>query len=310
MKLEKKINEDSLVTMLGINDENLRYLKKQFPETKINVKGTTFFIDGEEAEIQQVSSLLDKLSMMAVKSKSISPEDISIFNNIQIEDEKMIDSNFEMKYDNGVIVRIKNLNQYRYLESLNNSTITFGVGPAGTGKTFLAVAYAVQLLVDSKIKKIVLTRPAVEAGERLGYLPGDLSQKIDPYLVPLFDALEYFMGNEKVSSLIEKRSIEIVPLAYMRGRTLSNACILLDEAQNSTMTQIKMFLTRLGENSKMIITGDETQIDLPNKLVSGLNKTRTALSKIEKINVVEFDNSDIIRNPLVAKILEALPKNR
>lgn len=310
MKLEKKINEDSLVTMLGINDENLRYLKKQFPETKINVKGTTFFIDGEEAEIQQVSSLLDKLSIMAVKSKSISPEDISIFNNIQIEDEKMIDSNFEMKYDNGVIVRIKNLNQYRYLESLNNSTITFGVGPAGTGKTFLAVAYAVQLLVDSKIKKIVLTRPAVEAGERLGYLPGDLSQKIDPYLVPLFDALEYFMGNEKVSSLIEKRSIEIVPLAYMRGRTLSNACILLDEAQNSTMTQIKMFLTRLGENSKMIITGDETQIDLPNKLVSGLNKTRTALSKIEKINVVEFDNSDIIRNPLVAKILEALPKNR
>ena len=310
MKLEKKINEDSLVTMLGINDENLRYLKKQFPETKINVKGATFFIDGEEDEIEQVSSLLDKLSLMAVKSKSISPEDISIFNNIQIEDENMIDSNFEMKYDNGVIVRIKNLNQYRYLESLNNSTITFGVGPAGTGKTFLAVAYAVQLLVDSKIKKIVLTRPAVEAGERLGYLPGDLSQKIDPYLVPLFDALEYFMGNEKVSSLIEKRSIEIVPLAYMRGRTLSNACILLDEAQNSTMTQIKMFLTRLGENSKMIITGDETQIDLPNKLVSGLNKTRTALSKIEKINVVEFDNSDIIRNPLVAKILEALPKNR
>ncbi len=301
MKLEKKINEDSLVTMLGINDENLRYLKKQFPETKINVKGATFFIDGEEDEIEQVSSLLDKLSLMAVKSKSISPEDISIFNNIQIEDENMIDSNFEMKYDNGVIVRIKNLNQYRYLESLNNSTITFGVGPAGTGKTFLAVAYAVQLLVDSKIKKIVLTRPAVEAGERLGYLPGDLSQKIDPYLVPLFDALEYFMGNEKVSSLIEKRSIEIVPLAYMRGRTLSNACILLDEAQNSTMTQIKMFLTRLGENSKMIITGDETQIDLPNKLVSGLNKTRTALSKIEKINVVEFDNSDIIRNPLVAK---------
>ena len=193
---------------------------------------------------------------------------------------------------------------------MNDSTITFGVGPAGTGKTFLAVAYAVKLLTEMQVKKIVLTRPAVEAGERLGYLPGDLSQKIDPYLVPLFDALEYFMGSDKVSTFIEKRSIEIVPLAYMRGRTLSNACILLDEAQNSTMSQIKMFLTRLGENSKMVITGDETQIDLPNRLVSGLNKSRTALSKIEKIKVVEFENSDIIRNPLVAEILEALPKNK
>ncbi len=310
MKLEKKIEEESLAVMLGINDQNLRYIKKQFPETKINVKGSTFFIDGEEVAIKKVSTLIDKLSLMASKNQSISKEDILIHNSINIKDEDIIDNNFEMKYDNGVIVRIKNLNQYKYLESLNNSTITFGVGPAGTGKTFLAVAYAVQLLVDSKIKKIVLTRPAVEAGERLGYLPGDLSQKIDPYLVPLFDALEYFMGSEKVSLLIEKRSIEIVPLAYMRGRTLSNACILLDEAQNSTMTQIKMFLTRLGENSKMIITGDETQIDLPNKIVSGLYKTRIALSKIEKINVIEFDNSDIIRNPLVAEILEALPKNR
>ena len=310
MKLEKKIEEESLAVMLGINDQNLRYIKKQFPETKINVKGSTFFIDGEEVAIKKVSSLIDKLSMMADKNQNISKEDILIQNSINIKDEDIIDNNFEMKYDNGVVVRIKNLNQYKYLESLNSSTITFGVGPAGTGKTFLAVAYAVQLLVDSKIKKIVLTRPAVEAGERLGYLPGDLSQKIDPYLVPLFDALEYFMGSEKVSLLIEKRSIEIVPLAYMRGRTLSNACILLDEAQNSTMTQIKMFLTRLGENSKMIITGDETQIDLPNKIVSGLYKTRIALSKIEKINVIEFDNSDIIRNPLVAEILEALPKNR
>ena len=310
MKLEKKIEEESLAVMLGINDQNLRYIKKQFPETKINVKGSTFFIDGEEVAIKKVSSLIDKLSMMADKNQNISKEDILIHNSIDLKDEDIIDNNFEMKYDNGVVVRIKNLNQYKYLESLNSSTITFGVGPAGTGKTFLAVAYAVQLLLDSKIKKIVLTRPAVEAGERLGYLPGDLSQKIDPYLVPLFDALEYFMGSEKVSLLIEKRSIEIVPLAYMRGRTLSNACILLDEAQNSTMTQIKMFLTRLGENSKMIITGDETQIDLPNKIVSGLYKTRTALSKIEKINVIEFDNSDIIRNPLVAEILEALPKNR
>jgi phosphate starvation-inducible PhoH-like protein len=248
---------------------------------------------------------------MATNNRTISPEEILIHSSIEINNKDIVNNNkFEMKYDNGVVVRVKNLNQYKYLESLNDSTITFGVGPAGTGKTFLAVAHAVNLLTDMHVKKIVLTRPAVEAGEKLGYLPGDLSQKIDPYLVPLFDALEYFMGSEKVSTFIDKRSIEIVPLAYMRGRTLSNACIILDEAQNSTMTQIKMFLTRLGENSKMVITGDETQIDLSNKSVSGLNRTRIALSKIEKINVVEFDNSDIIRNPLVAEILEALPTNK
>ena len=312
MKLEKKIiGEESLVAMLGINDENLRFIKKQFPDTKINVRGDAFFLDGQEDSLKKISSLLDKLSLMASQNKNITPEDILIHKSIEISEKDILNNNkFEMKYDNGVIVRIKSLNQYRYLESLNDSTITFGVGPAGTGKTFLAVAHAVKLLADMDVKKIVLTRPAVEAGERLGYLPGDLSQKIDPYLVPLFDALEYFMGSEKVSTFIEKRFIEIVPLAYMRGRTLSNACILLDEAQNSTMSQIKMFLTRLGENSKMVITGDETQIDLPNKLVSGLNKTRTSLSKIDKIKVVEFENSDIIRNPLVAEILEALPKIR
>jgi|TARA_B100001750_G_scaffold247864_1_gene275276 phosphate starvation-inducible PhoH-like protein len=312
MKLEKKITDETLlVSLLGINDENLRYLKKQFPSTKINVRGESFYLDGEEEAINEISHLLDKLSIMASTNKNITPEDILIHNNIEISKEDLADNKkFEMKFDNGVVIRIKNLNQYKYLESLNSSTITFGVGPAGTGKTFLAVAYAVKLLTDLEVKKIVLTRPAVEAGERLGYLPGDLSQKIDPYLVPLFDALEYFLGNEKVSNFIENRAIEIVPLAYMRGRTLNDACILLDEAQNSTMSQIKMFLTRLGVNSKMVITGDETQIDLPNKLISGLQKARTSLAKINKINVIEFENTDIIRNPLVAEILEALPKNK
>tara|TARA_B100001123_G_scaffold441807_1_gene583823 strand:+ start:363 stop:1301 length:939 start_codon:yes stop_codon:yes gene_type:complete len=312
MKLEKKITDESLlVSLLGINDENLRYLKKQFPSTKINVRGESFYLDGEEEAINEISHLLDKLSIMASANKNITPEDILIHNNIEISKEDLVENKkFEMKFDNGVVIRIKNLNQYKYLESLNSSTITFGVGPAGTGKTFLAVAYAVKLLTDLEVKKIVLTRPAVEAGERLGYLPGDLSQKIDPYLVPLFDALEYFLGNEKVSNFIENRAIEIVPLAYMRGRTLNDACILLDEAQNSTMSQIKMFLTRLGVNSKMVITGDETQIDLPNKLISGLQKARISLAKINKINVIEFENTDIIRNPLVAEILEALPKNK
>jgi phosphate starvation-inducible PhoH-like protein len=160
---------------------------------------------------------------------------------------------------------------------------------------------------SDQIKKIVLTRPAVEAGERLGYLPGDLSQKIDPYLVPLFDSLEYFFGNETLQYLIDKRNIEIVPLAYMRGRTLNDACIILDEAQNAKVSQIKMFLTRLGENSKMIITGDESQIDLVNKDFSGLKKTRKSISNIDEISVVEFQNTDIVRNKIVSKILEVFP---
>ena len=204
-------------------------------------------------------------------------------------------------------IKVKNLNQFKYLETIDNSTITFGIGPAGTGKTFLAVASAVKMYSENKIKKIVLTRPAVEAGERLGYLPGDLSQKIDPYLVPLFDSLEYFFGNETLQYLIEKRNIEIVPLAYMRGRTLNDACIILDEAQNATMSQIKMFLTRLGENSKMIITGDETQIDLHNKTFSGLKKSRKTISSIEEVSVLEFENADIVRNKIVSKILEVFP---
>ena len=204
-------------------------------------------------------------------------------------------------------IKVKNLNQFKYLETIDNSTITFGIGPAGTGKTFLAVASAVKMYSENKIKKIVLTRPAVEAGERLGYLPGDLSQKIDPYLVPLFDSLEYFFGNETLQYLIDKRNIEIVPLAYMRGRTLNDACIILDEAQNATISQIKMFLTRLGENSKMIITGDETQIDLNNRTFSGLKKTRKTLSKIEEVSVLEFENTDIVRNKIVSKILEIFP---
>ena len=182
------------------------------------------------------------------------------------------------------------------------------LGPTNTGKTFLAVASAVKLYDEEKVKKIVLTRPAVEAGERLGYLPGDLSQKIDPYLVPLFDSLEYFFGNENLQYLIEKRVIEIVPLAYMRGRTLSNACIILDEAQNATVSQIKMFLTRIGDESKIIITGDESQVDLQNKEFSGLKKVRKSLSNIEEISISLFENKDIVRNKIVSKILEVFPE--
>jgi phosphate starvation-inducible PhoH-like protein len=245
--------------------------------------------------------------LMGSKNKIIEIPDLELIAKLK-NPEKLNKSKIsQLNVIDNKFIKVKNINQFKYLEIIDNSTITFGIGPAGTGKTFLAVASAVKMYSENKIKKIVLTRPAVEAGERLGYLPGDLSQKIDPYLVPLFDSLEYFFGNETLQYLIEKRNIEIVPLAYMRGRTLNDACIILDEAQNATMSQIKMFLTRLGENSKMIITGDETQIDLHNKTFSGLKKSRKTISSIEEVSVLEFENADIVRNKIVSKILEVFP---
>jgi len=308
MTIEKTIPlEQELVNIFGVNDQNLNYLKSLFPNLEINVRGNVIYINGSSQDTKEATRILDEMLLMGSKNKTIEIPDLELIakiknpeklNNSKVSQLNVIDNKF---------IKVKNINQFKYLETIEDSTITFGIGPAGTGKTFLAVASAVKMYSENVIKKIVLTRPAVEAGERLGYLPGDLSQKIDPYLVPLFDSLEYFFGNETLQYLIEKRNIEIVPLAYMRGRTLNNACIILDEAQNATMSQIKMFLTRLGENSKMIITGDETQIDLHNKTLSGLQKTRKTLSSIEEVSVLEFENVDIVRNKIVSKILEVFP---
>tara|TARA_B100001057_G_scaffold458963_1_gene508708 strand:+ start:291 stop:1223 length:933 start_codon:yes stop_codon:yes gene_type:complete len=308
MTIEKTIPlEQELVNIFGVNDQNLNYLKSLFPNLEINVRGNVIYINGSSQDTKEATRILDEMLLMGSKNKTIEIPDLELIakiknpeklNNSKVSQLNVIDNKF---------IKVKNINQFKYLETIEGSTITFGIGPAGTGKTFLAVASAVKMYSENEIKKIVLTRPAVEAGERLGYLPGDLSQKIDPYLVPLFDSLEYFFGNETLQHLIEKRNIEIVPLAYMRGRTLNNACIILDEAQNATMSQIKMFLTRLGENSKMIITGDETQIDLHNKTFSGLKKTRKSLSSIEEVSVLEFENADIVRNKIVSKILEVFP---
>ena len=308
MSFEKEIPSNvEVVNILGINDKNLKYIKSVFPEVKINVRGNTIYIDGKSKEAKEVIRIFDEMLMMNDNDENIEETDVALLSNIKNgknEEGKKISS---ISIIENKTIKVKNINQFKYMDMIQDSTITFGIGPAGTGKTFLAVASAVKLYSEQKIKKIVLTRPAVEAGERLGYLPGDLSQKIDPYLVPLFDSLEYFFGNENLAYLIEKRNIEIVPLAYMRGRTLNNACIILDEAQNATNSQIKMFLTRLGENSKIIITGDESQIDLYSKENSGLRKTRKILSKIEEISVMEFQNTDIVRNPIVSKILEIFP---
>ena len=308
MSIEKIIPIDKeLVNIFGVNDQNLKYLKDKFKKIKINVKGNVVYITGDNAQTTDVMKILDEMLSIADRGEIIDIEDLKLMSNIESKEISNISSTNNISIIGSKSIKVKNVTQFKYIETIDNSTITFGIGPAGTGKTFLAVASAVKMYNDEKIKKIVLTRPAVEAGERLGYLPGDLSQKIDPYLVPLFDSLEYFFGNETLQYLIEKRNIEIVPLAYMRGRTLNNACIILDEAQNATVSQIKMFLTRLGEDSKMIITGDETQIDLNNKDFSGLKKTRKSLSNIEEISVVEFKNSDIVRTKRVSKILEVFP---
>lgn len=308
MSFEKEIPSNvEVVNILGINDKNLKYIKSVFPEVKINVRGNTIYIDGKSKEAKEIIRIFDEMLMMNDNDENIEETDVALLSNIENGKSKEGKKISSISIIENKTIKVKNINQFKYMDMIQDSTITFGVGPAGTGKTFLAVASAVKLYSEQKIKKIVLTRPAVEAGERLGYLPGDLSQKIDPYLVPLFDSLEYFFGNENLAYLIEKRNIEIVPLAYMRGRTLNNACIILDEAQNATNSQIKMFLTRLGENSKIIITGDESQIDLYSKENSGLRKTRKILSKIEEISVMEFQNTDIVRNPIVSKILEIFP---
>ena len=309
MGIEKVIpSELELVNIFGVNDNNLKYIKSMFPLLKINVRGNVIYIDGDKKEASEVLRILDEMVVMSANKEVIDQADVELLSKINTETKRNGKKISSVEIIDNKSIKVKNINQFKYMEIISNSTVTFGIGPAGTGKTFLAVASAVKLYAENKIRKIVLTRPAVEAGERLGYLPGDLSQKIDPYLVPLFDALEHFFGNEKLGYLIEKRNIEIVPLAYMRGRTLDNACIILDEAQNATSNQIKMFLTRLGENSKIIITGDETQIDLNKKDYSGLRKTRKKLSNIDEISVMEFQNSDIVRNPIVSKILEVFPE--
>ncbi|MGA1479128.1 MAG: PhoH family protein [Candidatus Actinomarina sp.] len=308
MTLEKTIPFDQeLVNIFGVNDQNLNYLKSLFPNLEINVRGNVVYINGSTNDTEEAIRILDEMIVMGSKNEMIEISDLELIAKIKNPEKLENTKVSQLNVIDNKFIKVKNLNQFKYLEIIDNSTITFGIGPAGTGKTFLAVASAVRMYAENKIKKIVLTRPAVEAGERLGYLPGDLSQKIDPYLVPLFDSLEYFFGNETLKYLIDKRNIEIVPLAYMRGRTLNDACIILDEAQNATISQIKMFLTRLGENSKMIITGDETQIDLNNKTFSGLRKTRKTLSKIEEVSVLEFENTDIVRNKIVSKILEIFP---
>ncbi len=287
----------------GSDDINLKTIEKYF-KVSINANSETLSFSCDE----KTKDLIFKVLILMIDSL----DDIDINNIINnVVNENLVEQKnlkFVITYNNNII-RPKNHSQLRYYYELENNTIIFAMGAAGTGKTFLAVAYAINMLKLKKVSKIIITRPIVEAGENLGFLPGELQEKVDPYLIPIYDALNFILGQETVKKYLEKQIIEIAPLAYMRGRTLNDACIILDEAQNTTATQMKMFLTRLGNNAKMIITGDESQIDLKASQKSGIVHASEILTDIEGISFIKFSSKDVVRNPLVAKIIKAYNQN-
>ena len=305
-----KIESSSLNEFFGFQNENIKEIAKTYPQSKIISRGDEIFLKGPEKDVSQLSSLFEKLLAHFEKTGHLSLENIKNYleGETQHIDEILNQKDIIVHGNRGLIVKAKTLNQKRLVEASEKSDIVFAIGPAGTGKTYTAVALAVRALKDKKVKKIIITRPAVEAGENLGFLPGDLKEKIDPYLRPIYDALEDMVSNEKLKSFLEKNTIEIAPLAYMRGRTLDNAFILLDEAQNTTPMQLKMFLTRMGPASKIIVTGDKTQVDLPKNQKSGLEDAEKKLQKINGIEFIELDGTDVVRHPLVVQILKAYEK--
>ncbi|MHB8336186.1 MAG: PhoH family protein [Ignavibacteriaceae bacterium] len=310
--VEKKFTLENadMLSLLGMNDSNLRLIEDKF-NASIVVRGENFVVKGVLEEVEVVEKIIKEMVYVLNTSGTLRPTDVEAILDLtlhgkEIISEKEIDS--VVLYTKNDAIKAKTPGQLNYLQTAMKNDICFAIGPAGTGKTYLAVALAVSALKKGNINKIVLARPAVEAGESLGFLPGDFREKIDPYLRPLYDALDDMMPSEKLKGYLEKGIVEIVPLAYMRGRTLNNAFVILDEAQNATATQMKMFLTRLGVNSKAIITGDITQIDLPPKSVSGLIEAKDILKNIEGVGFVYFDKSDVVRHKLVKDIINAYEK--
>lgn len=309
---EKKItlNGIDMFTLLGVNDSNLNILEDRFNST-ISVRGDIVNIKGVLEEVELVEKVIKEMVYVLNTSGRLNRNDVETILNLTVEGKEIInEEDFDsiVLYTKNDVVKAKTPGQKKYFQVANKNDICFAIGPAGTGKTYLAVALAVSALKRGIVKRIVLARPAVEAGESLGFLPGDFQEKIDPYLRPLYDALDDMMPSEKLKGYIEKSIVEIVPLAYMRGRTLNNAFVILDEAQNATDVQMKMFLTRLGANSKAIITGDITQIDLPSKSKSGLIQAKEILSEITGVGFVYFDRDDVVRHKLVKDIIDAYDK--
>jgi phosphate starvation-inducible PhoH-like protein len=319
--VERKVNitgKDSL-GLLGLNDSNLQIIENHF-DSSIVVRGGVVALKGEQAEVEKLEKIFKELLFLLNKNGNLTTNDVeTVIDLVTVNDEPAVPGNIASSlareevesvilYTKNQIIRPKTPGQKEYVRQVRLNDIVFSVGPAGTGKTYLAVALAVASLKNNEITKIVLTRPAVEAGESLGFLPGDLKEKIDPYLRPLYDALDDMMPADKLRSCLEKRIIEIAPLAYMRGRTLNNAFVILDEAQNASAMQMKMFLTRLGPNSRAIVTGDVTQIDLPNRSASGLVQIQEVLKGIEGIAFVYLDRNDVVRHRLIKEIIDAYDK--
>ncbi len=298
----------AMVSIVGSGDEILKAIEQQTPEANIMVRGNEIHITGESEVVALLDQLFAELQVIVRTGATLNPE--AAIRSIQIlkQENSLSPSDVlttGILSNRGRTIRAKTLNQKKYVDAIDNHTIVFGLGPAGTGKTYLAVAKAIQALQAKRVNRIVLTRPAVEAGERLGFLPGTLSEKIDPYLRPLYDALHDMIEPEKIPRLMTSGTIEVAPLAYMRGRTLNDAFIILDEAQNTTAEQMKMFLTRLGFGSKMVITGDTTQVDLPLGTRSGLKVVQEILEKVEDVKFCRLSSQDVVRHKLVADIVDA-----
>ena len=300
-------NNDLLLGVTGEFNDNLRELEK-ITKTTISSRGNSILIKSSPKKNELVKNAIKFLVEQFIINGTIEKKDIISSVNKFMINEKINSSEKNIEYiiktpKKSVIPRSER--QKKYVRALRESDIIISTGPAGTGKTFLAVAVALTMLLEKKIERIILSRPAVEAGERLGFLPGDMKEKVDPYLRPLYDSLYDLLDYEKIQKRIEIGDIEIAPLAFMRGRTLKNSFAILDEAQNATDMQIKMFLTRIGENTKIVINGDPSQIDLPNKNLSGLNRSKKLLGHLKEISVVDFDHSDVVRHPLISKIVKA-----
>jgi phosphate starvation-inducible PhoH-like protein len=310
--VEKKIviENVNMQDLLGFNDSNLRILEDRF-NTSITVRGDYVFLKGVSDEVELIGKILKEMAYVLNTSGRLGTNDVNTILDLTVEGKEIVEEgelDSIVLYTKKDVIKARTPGQINYINLARKNDICFAIGPAGTGKTYLAVAIAVSALKRGLVKKLILARPAVEAGESLGFLPGDFREKIDPYLRPLYDSLDDMIPSEKLKNYIEKRIIEIVPLAYMRGRTLNNAYVILDEAQNSTTMQMKMFLTRLGGSSKAIVTGDITQIDLPSKQVSGLIQAKEILSKVEGVAFVYFDKSDVVRHKLVKDIIDAYEK--
>lgn len=299
----------SLIDFLGVENKNIREVSAAFPKSKIISRGNEIKIIGSQRDISKIYDILNSLISHYHRYGKITEDNVKEYVK---EDDAVADfveeDNILLYGDRGIVIKPKTDNQFKLIKAATENDLVFAVGPAGTGKTYISVALAVKALKNKEVRKIVITRPAVEAGENLGFLPGDLKEKIDPYLRPIYDALDDMIPAEKQKYYYENRIIEVAPLAYMRGRTLHNAFILLDEAQNTTTMQMKMFLTRMGGNSKMIVTGDRSQIDLPGQQKSGLIEAVDKLKDIDGIGVVELTSKDVMRHRLVAKIINAYEK--